>query len=98
MKKIKVEQFVKDVKHYSNMPLDISILLEPFGLFVESYDFDGVLLGVFLEDLLDQYAGSELIDVYNILELVGFYANDAEVDTIIHSLMLSNKHGACHSL
>ncbi|MDB2447419.1 hypothetical protein N9W79_02205, partial [bacterium] len=54
MHKLKVSDFVEQVKHYSNMPLDISIVMEPFGLFVESYDFEGVLLGIFLEDLLDQ--------------------------------------------
>lgn len=98
MSEITVNEFVEQVKHYSNMPLDISIILEPFGLFVKPYDFEGVLLGVFIEDLLDQYVKTEKIDVYTILELVGFYANDSEVNTIIHALMSSTKHGACHSL
>ena len=98
MVKLTVAKFIDDVKHYSNMPLDIAIILEPFGLFVEPYDFEGVLLGVFLEDLIEQYASEEKIDVYAVLELVAFYAKDSEIDTIIHSLLLSTKHGACHSL
>lgn len=98
MTTLTIEAFVSQVKDYSNMTMDLSILVEPFGLFVQPYNFEGVLLGVFIEDLLDQYAPEEKIDVYNILDMLSFYANSSEAKTIAHSLMVSSKHGACHSL
>ena len=98
MTTLTIEAFVSQIKEYSNMTMDLSILVEPFGLLVQPYDFEGVLLGVFIEDLLDQYAPEEKIDVYNILDLLSFYANSSEAKTIAHSLMVSSKHGACHSL
>ena len=98
MTTLTVDAFVSQIKEYSNMTMDLSILVEPFGLFVQPYDFEGVLLGIFIEDLLDQYAPKEKIDVYNILDLIGFYANSNEAKTIAHSQLASTKHGACHSL
>ena len=55
-------------------------------------------MGIFLEDMIDQYAMSENIDVYTVLELVAFYANELEINTIIQSLIVSTRHGACNSL
>ena len=98
MKKMMVKDYVEALKAYSNMPLDLSVVVEPFEVFVAPYDFSGVLCGIFIEDMLDQYAQTERIDIYDVLELVGFYANDNEVNTILHSLLVSTKHGACHSL
>ena len=97
MTTLTIEAFVSQVRVF-NMTMDLSILVEPFGLFVQPYNFEGVLLGVFIEDLLDQYAPEEKIDVYNILDMLSFYANSSEAKTIAHSLMVSSKHGACHSL
>lgn len=98
MNNLTVNDYIKQIMPYSNMPLDISILMEPFGLYLSSQDLDGVLTGIFIEDLLDQYAESEKLDVYTVLEIVAFYANEHEVNTIIHSLMLAPKHGVANSL
>ena len=98
MTEISVKEYVEQLKDDSNLPLDLSVVLEPFGLYVNTYVFEGVLLGIFLEDMIDQYAMSENIDVYTVLELVAFYANELEINTIIQSLIVSTRHGACNSL
>lgn len=98
MKSLQVKDYIETISQYSNLPLDLSIVVEPFGLFLPDLIFDGVLTGIYIEDILDQYSVVEKFDIYDALEILAFYASENEIKTIMHSLSFASKHGAAHSL
>lgn len=68
--KIEFKDYLQTMKTQSNRPLNLAILLAPFGIIgVPASEDPFLLTGHVLDGLSEQFFGSELIDPTDILEV-----------------------------
>lgn len=98
VQKIELHDYLKQLVDYSNMPLDLSLIVEPFGCYIPAFIFDGVLMGIFLDDIEEQFGSEKSIDIYHVIECLEFYASKDEMENIVKTLINHSHTGVSQSL